>query len=325
VKDYTFSELRIRTRVADVAEHKGQIMGPDNYDIRMTGPTIVNRADGKLLAIYLPGALDEALLAESYATLHELRGMETDNRGAASGGRRYRNFEDQTRSRAPTVSSAIVGAFEASGSKQYCRLTAWSGRETEQFSGLFPLFRAIDGYFRQHVPERYAEQMRRVRDTDPYWVVPGTAFTTVTVNNSYPTGIHTDSGDLEEGFSTLAVLRYGNYSGGVFVFPEYRLGVDMKHGDLLLMDAHEWHGNTFMRCDVCGNPIGSKKYYAGHDTCGSERISIVCYYRTKMAECGSPDEEMARAEAFNERRMAVERGPNRVLLDPVEEMALEAG
>jgi hypothetical protein len=106
------------------------------------------------------------------------------------------------------------------------------------------------------------------------------------VNNTYPTGVHTDSGDLEEGFSNLSCLRRGDYSGGIFVFPEYRVGFDMQDGDVLLMDAHQWHGNTRME-------LHSED---------AERISIVCYYRTDMAKCGTAEEEAQRAFMAAEKR-----------------------
>ena len=125
-------------------------------------------------------------------------------------------------------------------------------------------------------------------------MVPGTPFTTITVNNSYSTGCHTDKGDLDAGFSTITVLRRGAYTGGVLVFPEYRAGADMGHGDLILMDAHDWHGNTQLHCR-CGQPMNGPC-----DTCGSERISIVSYFRTKLTKCGSPGEEYRKANDWHE-------------------------
>jgi hypothetical protein len=91
--------------------------------------------------------------------------------------------------------------------------------------------------------------------------------------------VHQDAGDLDQGYSCLAVLRYGQYAGGHLTFPEYRVACDLGHGDVLLMDAHQWHGNTALSL---GSP-------------DAERISVVCYYRTKMAACGSPAAEQAKA------------------------------
>ena len=230
------------------------------------------------------------------------------------------------------MSSAIVGAFESQPPFFYCRLTAWSGREMDQYRDLFPLFEGIAGHFAEHVPDRHAIQMGFVNKTHPDWRIGDTPFTTVTVNNTYPTGVHTDAGDLEEGFSTLAVLKKGSYSGGRLVFPEFRVAADMGHGDVLLMDAHEWHGNTALQlndplCWMCEKkatveieattPLVARPswrpvcadhakaietaehitIHAKRPVVPAERISVVCYFRTKMTGCGSFEEESAKALA----------------------------
>jgi hypothetical protein len=220
------------------------------------------------------------------------------------------------------VASSIIGAFDANPHRNYCRLTAWTGKETEAFRGLWPLFGEIGDAFAKEVPDRFQAQQAFVRRTPEDWVVPGTPFTTITINNSYPTGVHTDKGDLDEGFSNLTVLRRGAYHGGIFTFPEFRVGVDMHDGDLLLMDAHQWHGNTEMFCSMCGDRIGPPVDKHHHDGCSDglyppERISIVCYYRTKMADCGTAEEEAQRAVAAVERRITAGASV-------VEEMAEEA-
>jgi hypothetical protein len=120
-------------------------------------------------------------------------------------------------------------------------------------------------------------------------VVQGTPFTTVTVNNTYSTGVHIDAGDLPQGFGTLAVARKGEYTGGLFTMAKFRVAVDLQHGDLLLMDPHEWHGNTDMRCPHQPEPL------AKPCPLGCERVSVVMYARTKVADCGSYDEETAKA------------------------------
>lgn len=278
-------DIRLRTKISEneLKQKIGKIVTDADYNILLVGPTRVWSPMNKLIAVYLPGILSDEVLADSYPTLHELRKITTENRGLAGGTERVKRGE-QKRSYGKPIASAIVGAIDPGGTQRYCRLTAWTGKETDKFTGLHPLLREIAAQFREHVPERYAAQMEFVKRTDPSWVIPDTPFTTVTVNNTYPTGVHTDKGDLDVGFSTLACLRKGSYSGGVFTFPEYRVGVDMRHGDVLLMDAHQWHGNTKIQ----------------PETDDAERISVVSYYRTKMAECGSPADEVAKAQQWRE-------------------------
>jgi adenosylmethionine-8-amino-7-oxononanoate aminotransferase len=93
----------------------------------------------------------------------------------------------------------------------------------------------------------------------------------------------------------------------------------MKHGDLLLMNAHEYHGNTFMDCNVCNEPISGTRF---HDACGTERISVVSYMRTKMTECGSQEEELRRATEWAEMKID-KHDPASMAARLVEEQAAE--
>jgi hypothetical protein len=308
-----FSEARLKSKISQPSldAMKGKIITNNEIDMLVVGPTRLYMPDGKLLLQYVPRAFAEEMLAEVYPVLHGLRVNQTANRGMAGGAPATAPWEGSTWRYGKTVASMIVGAFDAAPPKLYCRLTAWSGKEWDTYSELFPFFGAISERFAELVPDRWGAQMRRVQDVHPDWLIPGTAFTTVTVNNSYPTGVHIDKGDLDEGFSTLTTLRYGSYSGGLLTFPEYRVAVDMQHGDLLLMDAHQWHGNTHMTCNVCGRRMGdrdpestaiSKPPQEFHDECGTERISVVSYFRTKMTNCGSAEEEALKAQAWHEKQ-----------------------
>ena len=84
---------------------------------------------------------------------------------------------------------------------------------------------------------------------------------------------------MEEGFGNLAVLEGGEYTGGYTILPKYGVGVDCRSCDLALFDVHELHGNTEIK------RIGN-----------AERISVVCYFRKKMTQCGSAEEELERVK-----------------------------
>ena len=50
---------------------------------------------------------------------------------------------------------------------------------------------------------------------------------------------------LGDGFSTLTVIQIGEYEGGLFVIPEYRIAIDITGGDILFCQSHKlWHGDT---------------------------------------------------------------------------------
>lgn len=290
-------DLRLRTRVpAEELQAKvGKILGPEDYNLLLTGTARIRMPDNRPLAVYLPGVLTGELDKPGiYEILHGLQPLRTNNRGVASGSQRFRTRHGAAkpgggRTYSRQVSSAIIGAADPQGQKVHCRLTAWTGTHLPQWQALQPLLQMVATNQKLFVPERAAAQQAEADRTDPAWVVPGTPFSTITVNNTYPTGVHTDKGDLDAGFSTIACLRRGPYTGGHLVFPEYRVAVDMHHGDLLLMDAHQYHGNTALVCGCGREPNGCCT------ECGAERISVVSYFRTKVAECGSPEEEYRRA------------------------------
>ena len=298
----SMTEIRVRNSLdpADMENLVGKMLEPTDVDVMLTGPARVLKPDGKPLCVYLPGALED-LRETAWNVLTTLKGSYTSNRGLASGSVRAKGASNRTYARA--VDSAILGSFDPSGPKQYCRLTAWTGRENDRWRELWPVFQRIGDLLGQHVPERYAAQAKEARGTHPEWLIPGTPFTTITVNNTYATAVHTDKGDLETGFSTLAVLRKGEYEGGWICFPEFRVGADMKDGDLLLMDAHAWHGNT----PFSPEPARGLDGRLDGDP-GFERISIVSYFRTNMEKCGSASDEAERARIYGEYRMGAAVG-----------------
>jgi hypothetical protein len=290
-------DIRLRSRVSaqELEEKVGKIVTANDVNAVLTGPAFVRKPDGKPLCVYLPGIMKAQCTDDVYTILHSLRTQTTDNRGLAGGTRRA-EIPGQTRSRALPVPSAIIGAFDPSGAYKYCRLTAWTGQNLPQWRQLQPFLQQVAAQLKRYVPDRYAAQLVRANQAEPEWVVPGTPFSTVTVNNSYPTGVHTDKGDLGEGFSSIACLRRGAYTGGILTFPEYRVGVDLHDGDLLLMDAHEFHGNTAMVC-ACDT-----KMNGCCATCGAERISIVTYYRSSIDRCGTPEQELRKAASLRAKK-----------------------
>jgi hypothetical protein len=245
----------------------------------------------------IPPELREA----AWPILHSLKGATTTNRGLAGGTPRVQG--PGSRSYGKAVPSALLGAFEPQGPRKFCRLTAWTGEETEKYRELWPLLEFIGERMLLDAPERYEAQMREVQKTHPDWVIPGTPFSTVTVNNTYPTGVHQDAGDLDAGISTLAVFREGDYSGGVLVFPEYRVGVEMQDSDLLLMDAHSFHGNTDFDPPVKRSMTGKVE-----EDPGFERISVVSYYRTRLTTCESANTEAGKRRQLAEHRAAAAVG-----------------
>lgn len=292
-------EYRCRTKLApEVMEGMvGKMLTSEDLLVQLRGAARVFKPDGTPLLVYLPKAISEKLREHSYPILHHLKGSYTSNRGMASGAQRVKGASKTSYAR--SVDSAIVGSFDRSPRFNFCRLTAWTGSEMEQWRGLWPLLEEVARLMELHVPDRFANQAREAARTSPEWVIPGTPFTTVTVNNTYATGLHTDKGDLDSGFSTIVAFREGEFQGGTLCFPEYGVGVDLQDRDLILMDAHEWHGNI----EFDPKPVRDIGGRLVEDP-GFERISMVSYFRTSMVECGSAEDEAQRQATFRENRNA---------------------
>lgn len=178
---------------------------------------------------------------------------------------------------ANVVYSGIAGWFDRYPRIPYGRATSYTQNQYDKFRMAFPFLQSLDRGFRELLPQRWGNQRSIANKIDPAFLVPETVFTTITVNKTFRTAAHRDAGDYTEGLSNLLVLsNNGNYSGGYLILPEVRIAVNVRPGDLLLVNNHEYiHGNT---------PIVT------HDE-EAERISLVCYLREKMLELGSKEYE----------------------------------
>lgn len=191
---------------------------------------------------------------------------------------------------AKSVNSGVAGWFDRYPRIPYGRATAYTEHHPEKFAMAYPFLQSLNRGFKELLPWRWGNQKRAADKIDPKFLVPDTVFTTVTVNKTFRTAAHYDAGDLNEGLSNLLVVGTGDYTGGYLVFPEYRVAVNVRPGDLLLVNNHEvLHGNTPI---VLNNP--------DDPTC--ERISLVCYFREKMLELKSWDYEQLRKQYVEERR-----------------------
>jgi hypothetical protein len=166
----------------------------------------------------------------------------------------------------------------------------------------FPFLQSLDRGFKELLPSRWSNQKKAAGKIDPKFVVPDTVFTTITVNKSFRTAAHRDAGDFADGLSNLLVVGSGDYTGGYLIFPEYRIAVNVRPGDLLLVSNHEIiHGNTEIKLT---RP-------------DAERISLVCYLRENMLDLGSFDYETTREQYVIDRRMNKEHKHHRPLWNGV--------
>jgi hypothetical protein len=254
--------------------HYDLLIGREDADIL--------RPDGSPLLVFRHKVLPAGACRRAFPALKPAAAP-SSNRGAAAGGRTRTVKKDGTRSNtfaSKPVLSGTIGYYDREARTPFCRRTEYTRRDVEGWALVQPFIREVNAVFRRELPERYEAQMAAVRRTPAEWVIPRTAFTTVTVNRNWATAVHKDKGDLKSGFGVMSVLAAGLYEGGYLVFPKYRVAVDIRTRDVLLADVHEWHGNT---------PIeGTEDEY--------DRISCVFYFRTGMRHCLPPAQELERAK-----------------------------
>jgi hypothetical protein len=213
----------------------------------------------------------------------DLQSSFDENKIGESSGVQFRKIKkDGTVSktnRANEIGSGIIGYYDRYPRIPYCRLTAFNQNHFEQWKEVYPIVKFVDNSFKELIPENYKLQRAEADATSQDFIIPNTAFSTVTVNQNWQTAVHKDNGDFEKGFGNLVALRRGKFEGGYFVLPEWRVAIDLQNCDLLMVNVHRWHGNTPIK-------MISKD---------ALRVSLVMYYRKKMIDCGTHEEERLRA------------------------------
>ena len=212
------------------------------------------------------------------------------------------------------VASGVLGYYESTAFLDAaCRMTSYTRNGLKNFFHGMPFLKTIDAQFKKLVPESYEKQLKALRKHKMYQI-DDTAFSTVTVNLNFRTALHKDAGDYKEGFGNLSVIEWGKYHGGYTILPRYRIGFDVRSGDFLAMDVHEWHTNTPMyeteedkefnkqlpkiqTRDPESGVVGSDKNF--------QRLTFVCYFREKIANCEeSKTLEYYKRDGFNEEEEA---------------------
>ena len=200
------------------------------------------------------------------------------------------------------VSSMPIGFFESSKTfyELPCRLTHFTRTNYDKYIEGLPFIKRIDECFKELVPDRYDKQLKR-SNIKPLFKIKDTCFSTITINRNFRTALHKDAGDYDEGFGNLTVLERGNYHGGYTCFPQYGIGVDVRNGDFLAMDVHQYHANTeiyetdddkshnelledIFKDNIKIGTVGTDKNYT--------RLTFVCYLRTKLIKCDKIDTDL---------------------------------
>jgi len=241
-----------REQIKTIIDHDADVYGADNI----------------LLLRFRKNVLPKEHIDAFYDNVIKFAKNKTANRGSATGSKKKNLYDN------PKTMTNIFGYFDRWSARQKyifkqrgmkiplaVRECRFNMDYPEAYQNTLPMIKDVDELYKKLTPDHYAKQRKKADQT--HFKIPGTAFTTITTNVNFQTTIHKDSGDDSEGFGNLLAIERGGYDGGETCFPQYGVGVDVRTGDALFMNVHEWHANL---------PIKLK-------TKESIRLSIVCYLR----------------------------------------------
>lgn len=272
----------------------------------------------KLLLKFRKGVIPQKHCKDTFKALYKMAQKKNVNRGAAAGAiktkklpkyvhqvktkHRFRVFYKDKKGelKKDNISNAsmsnIMGYYDRPDRNHYrtskkspaslCRVTAFTRDHKDKWNATLPLIVKADKQFKKLVPSRHKIQHERANEVHKFQI-EDTAFSTVTTNYNWRTACHKDKGDLVEGFGNLLVLEKDkcghncpSYKGGYLGFPKFKVCVDVRQGDFLAMDVHQWHCNTGMKEGQYDN---KKNKFPKETDYG--RLSLVCYLRKKMIKC----------------------------------------
>jgi hypothetical protein len=261
-----------------------------------SGPVQATSPAGQSLFTYIPNCLPMDVCTAAYAPIvkmakHMVAG---GNRGTAAGvamapqkladgsdGKRMRvpqlrDMSEVDRERLQGAMHNVIGSLDRRPDIPRCRLTEYNaGHPLVQ--PCLPLFQAMDAAFAQYEPDAHAFQKMLAERTLPEYLLPGTTFTSATINRNWPTSYHQDAGDLPGGRGVLTAIRGGAFTGCLLTIVEYGIAVDFGTQDILIGNTHGlWHGNTPI--------VGEPGTY--------ERLAVVLYYRQNMHHCLGAEGEL---------------------------------
>ncbi len=197
------------------------------------------------------------------------------------------------------VWSNTIGFFNSRkgrNGEQPCRMTRFTSNNLKEYYEGEPFVKELSDMYFKCNPTAFKNQYDRMNMNKQY-SIHNTPFSTLTINRNFRTALHKDAGDYG-GVAVLSVLERGEYGGGLFMLPKYGIGVDLRQGDILVADVHQYHCNSeFFTTDNNDKYNDTLEPYFKSDKnnfiTGSEynfdRISFVCYLREKMIDCPNTD------------------------------------
>tara|TARA_R110000765_G_scaffold213808_2_gene318820 strand:+ start:233 stop:1165 length:933 start_codon:yes stop_codon:yes gene_type:complete len=299
---------------------KSSFYNTDHYDKIITEDAKGFKEDGSILFIFKKNVIKKEDRSKYINLLRVLAKTKTKNRGSAaaicdvnkfpkdavslcnSKGMPLKNEkivstyyikdngEMAKRCQSNMVRCGVAGYFDETAGLP-CRKVSWSKNNLKKHNELMPLCETISNHFKDVAPDVWDYQKSKVNEN---FVFKDSIFSTLTINYDFRTACHKDKGDLEGSLSTLTILEdiNDNYEGFYLGLPEYKLMFDIRDGDTLIFDAHEYHCNTEYKVLSDKLPIDD---LTGNNFAG--RLSIVAYLRNRINVCANQEHILSEEES----------------------------
>lgn len=281
-----------------------------HYNQIVKNETMALKENGEILFILKKNNIKKENREKYKEVIAKVAKTKTKNRGTASGVAKVENFppdaeslcdkngeplkndrlvsvqykrKDGTicgRCQSNMVRCGCAGYFDAVGGLP-CRMVGWSANNLKKHQILEELCDEIAKGHEEYEPASFYYQ-KEIADKSKNYLMGGSPYSTLTLNYDFRTASHIDKGDLIGSRSTITIFEEipNNYEGCYLGFPEYKIAVDLRDGDTLIFDAHEYHANTEMRVltDKLAYDEVNKQHHGG-------RMSVVAYLRNRLSEC----------------------------------------
>jgi hypothetical protein len=285
---------------SEVSNLEGKLLKKGYFSRIFRNDVDVKLENGEYLLRFRKGILqkkNKKNINNAYIGLQPIVRKVVSTRGFAGGKNSKANIMNVDVNR--KVASNIIGYFDTYSIQQHaifrdagvpkppCRMTRFTERNVKEWNMVIPFIQDIDGAYKKLFPKHHLIQRKMAKATGHS--IADTAFTTITTNHNFQTAVHTDRGNQAGGFGNLVIIQRGKFSGGYIGFPQYGVAVDLKEGDFLGMDVHQYHGNE---------PIVP-------ESDDFERISLVSYLREGIVKkCTGMKKPVSRKFYQNVRSLA---------------------
>lgn len=253
---------------------------------------VLDAENGKTLALLLKNVITDPDLIKAGRNLTTFKGK-SERRADASGERRI--FKPKSGSTKDVYlgaqSPSVMLGYEASDNYHPCRMTALTRKHRKLFDNdTVKLVQHISNIFERNCPDEYDKQKGFIQECNKQMVIENSVFTSLTVNMTWRTSLHIDKGDFRSGLGNLCVFKYGDYTGGEIMLPNYKVAFDLQEGDVLFMDVHEPHCNNVLQ--------------------GEGRLSLICYAREQIkGRCADAEKEQIENPVPFSKRNKRAKGP----------------